>query len=263
MAEHLKKEGIPTEKIRLIRNWADGTLISPIGAAENQLRKSWHLKDRFVVGYAGNLGRAHDLGTIVSTMTLLHDQALKAADNDIVRRVSFAFVGGGAQFPILEREIVQRHLSNVQINPYQPQERLSETLGVADVHLVSLSPELEGLIVPSKFYGIAAAGRPILFIGATDGEIARLIDQAVCGFTIEWGDSQTLRDRILQLAQDPHLCAAMGARVRATFEQHWEKSRAIREWAELLRLVSAKKTSSTVPRWPTTADKLCDKRPAQ
>jgi colanic acid biosynthesis glycosyl transferase WcaI len=243
MAEHLKKEGIPTEKIRLIRNWADGTLISPIGVAENQIRNSWQLKDRFVVGYAGNFGRAHHLGTIVRAMTLLHDQALKAAENDIVRRISFAFVGGGAQFPILEREIVQRHLTNVQIHPYQPQECLSETLGVADVHLVSLSPELEGLIVPSKFYGISAAARPILFIGAVDGEIARLIDQAGCGFSVPTGDGQQLMDRILQLAGDPELRAAMGARARSAFEQHWEKSRAVGEWAELLRFVSgAKKT---------------------
>ena len=263
MAKHLEKEKIPTEKIRLIRNWADGTLISPIGAAENQIRNSWQLKDRFVVGYAGNFGRAHDLGTIVSAMTLLHEQALKAAEDDIVRRISFAFVGGGAQFPILEREIVQRHLANVQIHPYQPQERLSETLGVADVHLVSLNPEVEGFIVPSKFYGIAAAGRPVLFIGAAEGEIARLIDQAVCGFNVATGDGQALKDRILQLAKDPELRAAMGARARSAFEQHWEKSRAIGEWAELLRLVSVKKTSSTVRRWPTTTDKLCDKRSAQ
>jgi hypothetical protein len=119
-------------------------------------------------------------------------------------------------------------------DPYQPRAS-SKTLGVADVHLVSLNPKLEGLIVPSKFYGIAAAGRPTLFIGASDGEIARLIDQASCGFTVAPGDGKTLMDRILQLAGDPELCASMGARARAAFEQHWDKGHAVEQWAELLR----------------------------
>jgi hypothetical protein len=52
---------------------------------------------------------------------------------------------------------------------------------VADVHLVSLNPKVEGLIVPTKFYGIAAAGRPTLFIGAPDGEIGRIINDTRCG----------------------------------------------------------------------------------
>ena len=70
------------------------------------------------------------------------------------------------------------------MRPYQPKERLGETLGIGDVHLVSLDPAMEGLIVPSKFYGIAAAGRPTIFIGAEDGEIARLLEANGCGFTV-------------------------------------------------------------------------------
>jgi colanic acid biosynthesis glycosyl transferase WcaI len=94
---------------------------------------------------------------------------------------------------------------------------------------------LEGLIVPSKSYGIAAAGRPTLFIGATDGEIARLIDEFACGFTVAPGDSKALMDRILQMANDPELCASMGARARAAFEQRWHEERAINHWEEVLK----------------------------
>src|SRR5262249_16771921 len=123
---------------------------------------------------------------------------------------------------------------NVVVRPYQPRQRLAETLSVADLHLVSLRPELEGLIVPSKFYSIAAAGRPMLFIGASDGEIAHLIDGAGCGFTVALGNGKALMDRILQLASDPELSASMGARARATFERQWNKERAIEQWQETL-----------------------------
>jgi glycosyltransferase involved in cell wall biosynthesis len=238
MAEHLEGEGINRDKLRIISNWADGALIAPIAPSQNELRKRWDLNDRFVVGYAGNLGRAHDVATVIQAMTLLKDRVVGSPDDDVAGRISFVFVGGGAQLATLEREALQRRLTNMQIHPYQPVDRLAETLGIADVHLVSLNPKLEGLIVPSKFYGIAAAGRPTIFIGAADGEIARLIDENGCGFTVAPGAGQALADRILQLANDPHLCAAMGTRARAAFDQHWDKSNAVEQWTEVLMELS-------------------------
>ena len=238
MAERLKGLGIDGQKIRIIQNWADGTLIVPIEPKQNALRTSWVPNGRFLVGYAGNLGRAHDVATIIEAMTLLHERAAKSSPDDIARRIMFVFVGGGAQRARLEREVLQRGLTNVRLCPYQPRERLSETLGSADLHLVSLNPKLEGLIVPSKFYGIAAAGRPTLFIGGLDGEIARLIDEYGCGFTVAPGDGNGLANRILQLAQDPQLCATLGARARAAFEEHWDKSRAVTKWEEVLKAVA-------------------------
>ena len=104
-------------------------------------------------------------------MTMLQERA-KNSPSDPAAKVMFVFIGGGAQRARLEREALKRGLTNFRMRPYQPKERLGETLGVGDVHLVSLDPALEGLIVPSKFYGIAAAGRPTIFIGAEHGEIA-------------------------------------------------------------------------------------------
>jgi colanic acid biosynthesis glycosyl transferase WcaI len=235
MAEYLEAEGIPLEKIRIISNWADGTLIVPIVAAQNELRQKWELNERFVVGYAGNLGRAHDIATIINAISLLQERAIGSAIDDVARRITFVFVGGGAQLARLDREAIQRRLSNVQLHQYQPRECLAETLGVADLHLVSLNPELEGLIVPSKFYGIAAAGRPTIFIGAADGEIARLIDETGCGFTVAPADGQTLLARILQAAGDPKLCVRVGARARAAFEERWDKRSAVEQWEEVLK----------------------------
>src|SRR4029079_11079820 len=135
MANRLLQEGIPQEKIRIIENWADGAVIVPLPPHKNELRKSWGLEDRFVVGYAGNLGRAHDVGTVVEAMGLLRE---RASADELAARVQFLFVGGGAQFPKLEREVLQRQLRNVTIRPYQPRNRLAQILGVADLHLISL-----------------------------------------------------------------------------------------------------------------------------
>ena len=110
-------------------------------------------------------------------------------------------------------------------------------MGVGDVHLVSLDPALEGLIVPSKFYGIAAAGRPTIFIGAEHGEIGRILEENGCGFTVTPGDGEALTERILALAGDRDLCVSMGARARMAFERQWDKEKAMAEWEALLQAV--------------------------
>ena len=126
------------------------------------------------------------------------------------------------------------------MRPYQPKERLGETLSVGDVHLASLEPASEGLIVPSKFYGIAAAGCPTIFIGAEHGEIGRILEENGCGFTVTPGDGEALTERILALAGDRHLCASLGARARMAFEREWDKEQALDKWEAMLRAVGTK-----------------------
>jgi len=106
---------------------------------------------------------------------------------------------------------------------------------VADVHLISLHPELEGLIVPSKFYGIAAAGRPAIYIGDPDGEIACIIKAADCGTVIEPGDDVGLVQAILRYRDDPALLMQHGANARTVFDQHYDKPIALQAWYDLLR----------------------------
>jgi colanic acid biosynthesis glycosyl transferase WcaI len=99
---------------------------------------------------------------------------------------------------------------------------------------VSLNARLEGAVFLIKFYGIAAAGRPMIYIGAREGELARLITDIECGFTLEPGDGDVLVARILVLASDPALRQLMGARARAAFERRWDKKQAITKWIEVL-----------------------------
>ena len=108
-------------------------------------------------------------------------------------------IGGGHQFDEVIGAVKARGLERMYcFRPYQKREALGESLGVPDLHWISLKPELEGLIVPSKFYGIAAAGRPIVAITAKDGDIARLVQRHGCGIVIAPGDAGGLADALRQ-----------------------------------------------------------------
>ena len=122
--------------------------------------------------------------------------------------------------------------------PYQPRERLSDSLSAPDVHLISLKPDLEGLIVPSKYYGIAAAGRPAIFVGHHKGELARIIRDSGTGFVVRDGDGTGLSEAILELARNPDLAAEQGRRARQLFETKYEFAHAVTAWENLIRKTS-------------------------
>ncbi len=193
----------------VIHNWADSAL-HPAGI----------LHPRFVVGYSGNLGRAHDARTMLEAI-----RALRGDDG-----VEFVFTGGGAQMEAIRAE----QLPNVRFAGYAPREQLSESLSSADAHLVTLLPELEGLIVPSKFYGILAVARPVLFVGARDGELARIIQTHDCGFVIEPGDGEGLARGIRELARDRDRARAMGERGRRLYEEMFASPIALASWERIL-----------------------------
>jgi glycosyltransferase involved in cell wall biosynthesis len=193
------------------------------------LRAVWGLSDAFVVGYSGNLGRAHETDTLIEAMVMMEEMAGTGATP-----VRWLFIGGGALLEPLKAETARRALTSVQFRPYQPGALLAQSLSAADVHLVSLRPELEGFIVPSKFYGVCAAGRPTIFIGDENGEIAHLIAQHRCGRAVAMGDGRGLARAILDLAADPAACRAMGARARCACLAGFDKEPATLRWEQLL-----------------------------
>src|SRR5262249_645775 len=144
--------GVPHERVRIIQNWADGNAIRPMDHRANELRAKWRFADTFVIGYSGNLGRAHEIETLLEAMTILEracgDESAVKPD----RRLLWLFIGDGALLGVLRAQVEKRALRSVRFKPYQPSELLAQSLSAADVHLVSLRPNLEGLIVPSKFY---------------------------------------------------------------------------------------------------------------
>jgi glycosyltransferase involved in cell wall biosynthesis len=119
--------------------------------------------------------------------------------------------------------------------PYQDQKMLPYSLAVADAHWLSLNPKLEGLLVPSKFYGIAAAGKPIVVIADKNGEIAQLVQQYNCGVVVAPGDSDGLVETLRSLSNTPNTVSKMGRRARAMLDAHFTRHRALERWSELLR----------------------------
>jgi hypothetical protein len=101
---------------------------------------------------------------------------------------------------------------------------------VPDVHLVSLKPELEGLIVPSKFYSVLAIGRPVLFIGDPNSEMAKRIGEADCGRSFFIGASADLAATIRQLASHPAQVAKMGERARDLWAARFQRKQALAAW---------------------------------
>ncbi len=230
MAERLSQSGVKQSRIAVIPNWADTRAIQPVAPRTNRLRSEWGLSEKFVVVYSGNLGRAHGIEELLEAMTATSAGAGES-------QIHWLFIGGGVGFEQLKRKAEQQGISNLTFRPYQPREALSQSLSVADVHLVLLKPELEGLIVPSKFYGIAAAGRPIAFVGAAGGEIARIIKQYECGESVSSGDGGGLAQTLAHMARTPERCSAMGARAREMCEQHFSKEGAIGAWARLIEQI--------------------------
>ena len=159
------------------------------------------------------------------------DQATSHPPHPAIR---FVFIGGGALRQKLENEVRRRGLSNALFRGYQPRDQLAATLSVADVHLVSLNPKLEGLIVPSKIYAIAAAGRPAIFLGHPSGEISQILNESGFGFVVPSSNATELQNRILQLAREPHSRILLGIRAREAFEQRWDKEIAVHKWEGLL-----------------------------
>ena len=212
--------------IEVRHNWADAAL-QPVSPEANPLRREWQLDDAFVVGYSGNAGRAHELEALAGAMRAL------AGDD----RVRFVIIGGGARLDHLREAAA--NLPHVQFRPYQPRETLSESLSVADVHVISLNPLLEGLIVPSKFYGVLATGRPAIYAGSREGDLARLILDHDLGFVVDPGDGPALAGAITQLAGDRERAAAMGARGRALYEAKFLPALAYAAWDRILEEAAA------------------------
>jgi colanic acid biosynthesis glycosyl transferase WcaI len=235
MSERLLRLRIERRRIRVLPNWADCESIKPVASAANLLRSTWKLSPYFVVGYSGNLGRAHEIETLLNAIREIEDAEVSTPPRVPIR---WLFIGGGVLFEHMRKEATLRRLQSIEFHGYQPRQRLSESLSAADVHIVSLRPELEGLIVPSKFYGVAAAGRPTIFIGAPDGEIARLIDRHACGVSIATGDGPGLAKAVTALAHDLTGCRDMGERARAMCPALYSKNRTIDAWHTLLSEVT-------------------------
>jgi glycosyltransferase involved in cell wall biosynthesis len=199
----IESKGAPPDRTIVIANWADTRAIVP-EAKPNAFTAAHGLDGRFIVMHSGNLGLSQNLDTLVDAAALLAD----TPDVHVVLQ------GDGVRKAPLQERVRDRGLTNVSFLPFQPRERLSASFAAADVFVVSLQRGMAGCIVPSKLYGILAAGRPYVAAVEDDCEVAALTRAHDCGVVIPPGDAAALADAIRRLRADPEGLARRGANAR-------------------------------------------------
>lgn len=223
------ERGVPRERIHLVPNWAPDGVIPIPASASADLRTEWGLTGKFVVVYFGNLGRVHDLDVVLDIAEALREEP------DIV----FAFIGPGAQRLTLESAARARNLDRVKFFPPQPRERRTEMLALGDLHLVTLRPQCERVVFPSKLYGICAAGRALLFIGPPASEISRIIVDRRLGLAFDRSTVFEIAAELRRLRHAPADVAAFAAAGLAFYESDGCLRRASTEWTKVLASVES------------------------
>jgi colanic acid biosynthesis glycosyl transferase WcaI len=225
MAERVIAKGVPPEKVVVVPDWVDTQQIRPL--APNPFRAEF--PDKFIIMYSGNLGLSQQLESVLEAARRLHfDQ-----------QFLFVLIGEGARKQWLQDQAARMSLTNVRFLPYQPKENLAESLSGADLHLVPMIRGAAGCMVPSKIYGIMAAGRPFVAMMEERAEVARFASEFQIGFVIKPGDSEALASTILAAAANREGLASMGQRARRLAEQHFDRRVVTARFAETLTTMGA------------------------
>ncbi len=195
----LKKCPEIADKIVIIPNWADTQKIQPVQKKENWFALKHKLTDRFTVLYSGNMGRCHDMTTLVDAMIILRDSPIQ-----------FTFIGNGYKLEYVQDEVEKHDLNNCLFLPYQPKEDLSYSLSAGDISIVSIDEGMEGLVVPSKLYSALASGTPIAAICPSHSYLHEILAEGNFGAAFVNGDSEGLANYIDRLSKNPELVKSLG-----------------------------------------------------
>lgn len=234
MKARLTARGLPSEKIVVSPNWPPDA-VTPVPHTKNAFRAEHGLDGKLVVMYSGNMGLAHTFAPILDAAERLHGEP------DVV----FVFVGDGPRRSDVEAAARKRGLSNVRFLPFQPMDRLAESLSAGDLHLVSTRAGTEGLVVPSKIYGVLAAGRPALFLGSPASEAARVLCEHDCGTVLPQPTGEAVAAAVRAWRSDPARRDRAGERAAAAVTDARVQAKA--RFREVMRAVRAPHSSVGVP----------------
>jgi len=224
MKSTLLEEGLDESSIQIIPNWSDSDIVYPVESISNPLRDIWNLRGKHIVGYSGNMGRVHEFDTIIAAANELKDNS----------SITFIFIGDGPQKQHIKKQVERLELKNVLFFPYQPYDRLSDSLSLPDIHLLSLKAEIEGYCVPSKYYGIIATGKPSIFIGDKNGEISKIINRDSSGLQVDCGNYSDLANQITHLFENREQLLDLSNNARISFLEKYDKKYAMNRWRSLL-----------------------------
>ena len=224
MKRRLVDQGVDAQKIVILPNWVDTKVVYPIKGDTNPFRQEQGLEGKFVVMHSGNMGLTQRLEQLVEVADRLRDH----------KEICFLLVGGGAAQSELENLIAQRSLTNIRTLPYQPREKLAESLSAADLHVISMHPEITGCLMPSKMYGILASGTPILAIVPKETDVAAVVDQEKVGFAVTPGDITGIQQQIVWCADHRDDFSDMESRARALAESTYDRQVVIQKFRAFL-----------------------------
>jgi glycosyltransferase involved in cell wall biosynthesis len=212
------------DKISVIHSWADPEAIVPIPKTKNWFAQEHQLTDRFTVIYSGNMGRCHDLETLLdAAVRLRHDP------------VQFVCIGGGAQRKKFMENVKMLGLDNFKFLPYQDKSVLPYSLTAGDLSLVAVSEEMADLVAPSKLYSALSAGRPIAVVCPKHSYLSDLMQDSGCGVAFENGDAAGLSQFIRFLINDRQQAEQMGQAGRAYLLENFTPTVIARQYHKVLR----------------------------
>lgn len=220
----LQKVPEKENSINVIHNWSDSDRIFPVDKGKIGLFQELGLDNKKIVMYSGNLGRYQPLEVMIDTANELKDR----------KDILFLFVGNGGKKANIQNMAEVLKLDNVKFLPFQPQERLSESLSMADVSLMGIYPENEGVVMPSKLYSLLAVGRPIVCVSDPKSEVADILEQAGAGIQSSVNDSKELAKNILAIVDDHEKARRMGQNGRKYFLEHFERKIITKKWNDIL-----------------------------
>ncbi|QKK06878.1 MAG: glycosyltransferase family 4 protein [Planctomycetota bacterium] len=216
---------VPEDHIHVIPNWADGEDLSPMDKADSSVAREHGLVDDFVLLYSGNMGLYYEFETVLAAAELLRDEPFK-----------LVLVGGGGKKKWIEDEIARRKLTNTVTLPYQPFEKLNESLNACDASLVTIAKGIEGISFPSKLYTSLAVGKPIVGLSESWSELREIVERNDCGIWCELGDAERLASKLRELIADPARVRRLGINARSTFERGYTRQICAAKYADVLRL---------------------------
>ena len=214
----LAAKGVPHHKILFLPNGVDTTLFQPT-PSDDAFKQRLGLAGKKIVVYQGSLGYAHGLENVLQAAKLLEK------DSDI----HFLFIGDGSDRKSLEAFCEGLELKNATFMNPVPKEELPRFFSIAMCGLASLRnlPLFEGAR-PSKIFPIMAAGKPVVFVGS--GEAGRMINEALAGAVVQFGNPEALARVLREFAESPDLCSEMGENGRNFTLKHLQWSGLITAW---------------------------------
>jgi colanic acid biosynthesis glycosyl transferase WcaI len=219
MAEHLVLKGVRREKVAIVRNWVDLTVIRPTARNSKAYRKQLGIPaDAFVVLYSGNIGEKQDFDTVIEAASALRSRP------DIL----LVIAGEGPKRSAVEKAAAE--LGNIRVIDFQPEAAMGEFLGVANLHLIPQDGKTADLLLPSKLGGALASGRQIVVTAEPGTELANFLGSSC--LLVPPGDPQALASTIA--AASEHGAADPGLTDRLALADTLSKTESLRRFADHL-----------------------------